>query len=245
MTTSNTATFTVGRDDIIKASMRSLKVIGVGETPVPEDYTNCAFALNLLLKSLDAEGYLIWLYQTLAVPLSAGKTSYTIAESGADVLNYRPVRVAAGWLSDSSSPVNDVPMILLSRQQFDQLTPKVLSGTPNSIYYDPQLTAGVLYPWPQPTGTTYTAKLLIQRPVQDIDSAATSSQNFDLSQEWFLPLRWILADEVSSEYEVDLNTQKMVSSRATFWRNKMADFSREEASVQFQPDPQSMNRGLR
>lgn len=245
MATSGTASFTVGRDDIIKASLRSLKVLAIGETPQAEDYTNLAFALNLILKALDAEGYLIWLYQTLAIPLSAGKTSYTIAESGADVTNYRPVRVAAGWLSDSSSPVNDVPLILLSRQQYDQLTPKVLPGTPNSLYYDPQLAAGVLFPWPQPTDATYTAKLLIQRPVQDIDSSASSSQNFDLSQEWFLPLRWILADEVSSEYETDLATQKMVSSRASFWRDKMADFSREEASVQFQPDPQSMMRGFR
>lgn len=242
MATSGTATFTVTRDDIIKAALRSLKVIAVGETPGTEDFTNCAFAMNLLLKSLDAEGYLIWLYQTLSIPLSAAKTSYTIAESGADITNYRPVRIASGWLSDSSSPVNDVPMIPLSRQEFDQLTPKVNPGVPNSFYYDPQLPAGIYYPWPQPTTTTYTAKVLIQRPVQDITAA---TQNFDVSQEWFLPLRWMLADEVSAEYEVDLATQKMVSTRASFWREKMADFSREEASVQFQPDPQSMTRGLR
>ena len=58
MTTSGTTTFTVTRDDIIKAALRSLGVIATNESPSSEDYTNCAFALNLILKTLAADGYL-------------------------------------------------------------------------------------------------------------------------------------------------------------------------------------------
>lgn len=244
MTTSGTAVFTVTRDEIIRAALRSLKVIAIGETPQNEDFTNCAFALNLILKSLDAEGYLPWLYQTLSIPLTADTASYTIAESGGTVTNYRPVRIASGYVRDNSTPPNDTMMEQLSRQQYEMLTPKTAEGPPTQFYYDQQLTAGVFYPWPIPTqSSVYTARLLIQRPVQDIATGTSSTQNFDVSQEWFLPLRWILADEVAPEYEVDLQTISMVSKRADFWRNKMVDFSREEPSVFFQPDPQYIGRG--
>lgn len=236
MTTSGTAVFTVTRDDIIKAALRSLKVIAIGETPQTEDFTNCSFALGLLLNSINADGYLPWLYQTLSFPFIANKPSYTIAESGADVTNYRPVRVASAYVRDSSTPPNDTPLgPILSRQEYEELNPKIAQGVPTSFYYDPQLTAGIFYPWPIPTDATYTARLLIERPVQDITS---STQNFDVGREWFLPLRWILADEVGPEYEVDLPTLQMIAQRASYWRNRMIDFSREEASVYFQPDPQ-------
>ncbi len=246
MTTSGTAVFTVTRDEIVRASLRSLKVIAIGETPANEDFTNCAFALNLLLKSLDAEGYLNWVYQTISIPLIANQASYTIAEAGANVTNYRPVRIASASLRDSSTPPNDISMSALSRQEYEMLTPKTIGGVPTQFYYDQQLTAGVVYFWPiVPASSVYTARLLVQRPIQDIAAGTSSTQNFDVAQEWFLPLRWILADEVAPEYEVDLAIIGMVSKRANYWRDKMANFSREEGSVFFQPDPQSMAGGFR
>lgn len=235
MATSGTAVVTATRDDVIKAALRSLKVIAVGETPVAEDYTNCAFALGLLLNSLNTDGYMTWLYQTVSVPFVAAQASYTIAESGANVTAFRPVRIAHAYRRDSSTPPNDVDMVQLSRQEYDMLTPKTQAGVPTQYFYDPQLTAGVFYVWPVPSDTTYSARLCIQRPVQDITA---STQNFDVLREWLLPLRWILADEVGLEYEVDLATLKEVSARATYWRNRLADFSQEGGSVFFQPDPQ-------
>lgn len=126
------------------------------------------------------------------------------------------------------------------------LTPKAQPGVPTQFYYDPQLTAGIVYFWPIPaTSSIYTARLLIQRPVQDIAAGTSSTQTFDVPQEWYQPLRWILADEVAPEYEVDLPTINMIRGRAFEARNKMANFSREEASVFFQPDAQSTAGGLR
>lgn len=235
MTTSGTATFTVSRDDVIKAALRSLKVIAIGETPATEDYTNCTFALGMLLNTLNTDGYMRWLYQTVNVPLVASQASYTIAESGANVTAFRPVRIAHAFLRDSETPPNDIDLNPLTRQEYDMLTPKTITGVPNCYFYDPQLTAGVFYVWPVPSDTTYSAYISIQRPVQDI---VTSTQTFDVEREWFLPLRWMLADEVGPEYEVDLATLKMISTRADYWRNRLADFSQEGGSVYFQPDTQ-------
>lgn len=245
--TSGTASFLVGRDDIIQAALRTLKVIAVGASPSSDDTTNCTFALNMLLKELNTEGYLNWVYQTISIPFVANQVSYTIAEAGSpSLINYRPVKVAHVWRRDQSTPPIDTPMSPLSRQQYDQLTPKAITGVPTNWYYDPQLgntVEGVLSlpsisVWPAPLDTTYTMFLCIQRPIQDIATGASSSQNFDVTQEWFRTLRWLLADEVSAEYEVDLDTISMVRQQANMLRQKMANFSQEDASILIQPDPQ-------
>lgn len=235
-TTSNTAAFLVSRDDIINASLRTLRVIGVGETPVTEDYTNCAFALNTLLKELDTDGWMQWVYQTIHVTFIANQITYTIAESGSpSLVAYRPVRIAHIWRRDQSSPPIDTPMSQMSRQEYDQLTPKLAVGVPTNWYYDPQIGLSSVTVWPAPLDATYTMYMCIQRPIQDITS---SGQNFDVEQEWFRTLRWLLADEVSHEYEVDLETIREVRRVAASLRGRLADFSQEDASILLQPDPQ-------
>lgn len=233
--TSGTAAFLVSRDDIINASLRTLKVIGVGETPGTEDYTNCAFALNTLLKELNTEGKMAWVYQTIGIPFVASQAVYTIAESGSpSFTNSRPVSIAHAWRRDGSTPPIDTPLSPLTRQQYDQLTPKTTTGVPVNWYYDPQIGLSSVTVWPAPLDATYTLYLCIQRPIQDITS---SSQNFDLPQEAFSALRWMLSDEVSSEYEVDLQTIMMIRAKAKEKRENFVNFAQEEGSVFFMPSP--------
>ena len=59
MSSSGTYALDVTRDQIIEASLRTLGVIGSGETATTEARTNCAFALNLLLKTLPIETWLL------------------------------------------------------------------------------------------------------------------------------------------------------------------------------------------
>ena len=235
--TSGTASFLVSRDDIIKAALQDMKVLIAGQSPGTNDVTDLSFRLNLILKWLNTLGYLQWLYQTLT-PISfvAGQITYTVAESGSPSLtNYRPVRLAHAWRRDNSTPPNDIPLIVTSRAGYDLLTPKTAPGIPNTVYYDPQIGLGTFYVWPVPTDATNSLVACIQRPVQDITG---STQNFDVTQEWFLPLHWILADEAMSMYQVDEKTMKLISMKATYYREKVADFAQEDASLNIQPDMQ-------
>lgn len=81
MATTGIASFTLTRDEMIKASLRLLSELGVGETPIAEDYTNCNQALNLLLKSLQKKGAILWTYQELSIPMVTGITTYPIGPS--------------------------------------------------------------------------------------------------------------------------------------------------------------------
>lgn len=237
--TSGTASFLVSRDDVINAALRSLRVISVGQTPVTEDYTNCAFALNTLLKELNASGKMAWVYQTISTPFIASQAAYTIAETGANLTNARPVDIVHAWRRDGSTPPIDTPMSRLTRQEYDQLTPKAITGIPTNWYYDPQIGLASITVWPAPLDATYTLFMCIQRPIQDITS---SGQNFDIPQEGFSTLRWILADEVSSEYRVDMETLAYVRAKAKEKRDLLINFAQEEGSVYFMPDQQMLGR---
>jgi hypothetical protein len=78
MALSGTNTFTVTRNDIIDSALRTLGVIGIGETPQTEDYTNCAQALNIMIKSWAKKGWPLWTVQDLVIPMVSGVRVYPI-----------------------------------------------------------------------------------------------------------------------------------------------------------------------
>jgi hypothetical protein len=83
MATSGTTTFTVNRDEIIKAALRTLEVIGVGETPIAEDYQNCSEALNIMIKSWAKKGFPLWTYDVVEVPMVDGFIQYPLGPTAA------------------------------------------------------------------------------------------------------------------------------------------------------------------
>jgi hypothetical protein len=78
MAVTATNTFSVTRNDIIDAALRVLRVIGIGETPDPEDYTNCSQALNIMIKGWAKKGWPLWTVQDLVIPMVEGVRVYPI-----------------------------------------------------------------------------------------------------------------------------------------------------------------------
>lgn len=81
MTTTGTNTFTMTRDDLVKAVMRNLQALGAGETPIAEDYTNITQAMNVVIKSWAKEGIALWVTQEVLIPLVAGVSKYPLGPS--------------------------------------------------------------------------------------------------------------------------------------------------------------------
>jgi hypothetical protein len=78
MAVSGTNSFTVTRNDIIESSLRTLGVIGIGETPQTEDYTNCSQALNIMIKAWAKKGWPLWTVATVEVKMIPGVLEYDI-----------------------------------------------------------------------------------------------------------------------------------------------------------------------
>lgn len=81
MAVSGTNTFTVTRNELIASSLRTLGVIGIGETPTSEDYTNCSQALNIMIKSWSKKGWPLWVQNTLAIEMVPEAYAYPIGPS--------------------------------------------------------------------------------------------------------------------------------------------------------------------
>lgn len=257
MATSGTYSFFVTRDQIISAAMRKCMSLTGGNTPNTNDLTNLSFALNTILKNLVVEGYELFCYYTVSNTLDSTGTvqTYKIGPTNGDgTFNNvaRPLRIPQAWVQQTGNNFR-IPVQLLSRDEFQKLTPNTQVGPyPVNFYYDPQTVptstgttlpnVGIIWTWPVCNQTGNTLYVSSQRPIQDIDSGgSTSTQNFDLPQEWFLPLVYLLAADIAPEYSVNLSKIQMLESRAQTYLDKVVNFSREEASVYFTIDAQMRN----
>lgn len=234
MATTNTTSFTVSTSQIISYALRKIGRLGAGASPTAEDNTNLLFSLNLILKSLAAQGYQVFTYKTASYTLPASTASVTIGPTGT-IAAPRPVRIPQAFIRDSNNI--DQPLEPLSRSDFNNLSNKTLPGKPVNFYYDAQVVngstwnnLGTIYLWPLPDVATYSLRLSYQAPIQD---AGATTTEFELPQEWFLPLGWLLAAEIAPEYSVNLQKIGMLEAKAQQLLEKMTDFNREEASVYF------------
>jgi hypothetical protein len=133
----------------------------------------------------------------------------------------------------------DLPMSILSQQEYNILGSKFNTGTVNSVYYWPYPTYGELKVFLTPnasTSTTYELHVTVQRPIEDI---TTANQTFDFPSEWFQSLRWGLASEIAVDYGLPLEKLSGVISRAEAYKQRLMAWDTEYASTFFQPDIRS------
>lgn len=232
MATSGTTTYTVTRDTIINAALRLLGVIGTTETASTQDVTNCAEALNIMIKAWMVDGAELWTVVDSAVTLAAGVVSYVLGPGGTQLITNRILRVLQSYLHQTASGL-DTPLTILSRAEYINQSNKATTGVVNSVYYNPGTTSGTLYVYPAPSDATYTLHIICQIPIQDM---VNSTDNFDFPQEWFQALKWGLADEIAMEYGVAMSTVELIAQKAAIYKGQVLNTSVEEASVYIQPD---------
>ena len=95
MTTSGSTSFSVTRDDVIRAAFRTMGVIGLGEQPSAEEMSNAAMNLNMLMKYWQSKGMNRWteteaiMFPALGVPtffLGAGAKTAAKCCNSADLI---------------------------------------------------------------------------------------------------------------------------------------------------------------
>lgn len=325
MATSGTTTFTVTRDQIIEAALRSLAVLEEGATPGPNALENASFSLNLILKKWQSEGIKLWTIKEYTLPLVPNQTSYTIGPSSAYNLNAsKPLRLIQAYLRDLSNETNsvgkisltsggtgytvqptnpvsatggtgsgatfnltftgasvtsvmlantggsdyavgdvltmtggtfttaatvtvssllsvytDMPMTVISQQEYNMLSSKQSQGNINTVYFKPWRDYGEVSVFLTPntfTAENYELHLFVQTPIEDITSA---NQNFDFPSEWFLALKWNLVADLASDYEKTLTDKQYYEQKANMLKNELMDWDIEWASTFFQPDARS------
>jgi hypothetical protein len=244
------STYTVTRDQIITLALRKLGVLEIGATPDADTIANASMSLNLLIKMMSTDGLKLWKISELIIPITANQTSYILGGSTStlmyDSLNPtvaitdKPLKVIQGFYRNlQNSPPIDVPVMMISKQEYNILGSKSSTGVANTLFYDPRKLNGVLYVYLTPnlySQTNLQLHLIAQMPLDDLNSALDVP---DFPNEWMNCLVWNLADQMSMEYGVPMNARQEIGLRAGAYKAQMTDWDVEASSTFFMPDYRS------
>jgi len=237
MALSNTFTFNLDRDALIKKAMLMLGVIGTSQDPTTDETTSATNSLNLMLKAWQADGMQLWQVRTESVTPLAATNKYEMGPGGDINTTVKPVEVMEAYRRVTDTQI-DVPLIRLSREDFWTLSDKDSTGSPVNFYFEIQ--EGVLNNfWIWPIADTNfiansTIEILYQQPFDDM-TAATDDLAFP--QEWELAVVYGLAVILAPEYGAPLSDQQLLIVQADKEKQRVMDWDTEHTSVFFQPHP--------
>ena len=241
------STYTISRDQIISLALRKLGVLEIGAVPDTDTIDNAAMSLNLIIKQFSIEGLKLWKNSELIIPLVTNQSTYILGGSTStlmyDSLNPtvaitdRPLKVIQGFYRNNSvSPYIDIPVMVISKQEYNVIGSKFSTGTANTIFYDTKKLNGVLYVYLTPdvnASTNMELHIVAQLPLDDLSTALAIP---DFPNEWMNCLVWNLADQLSLEYGVPMNSRQEIAMRAGTYKTLLTDWDVEAASTFFAPD---------
>lgn len=179
---------------IINRALRVLGVLATGETASSDDSADALTALNQMIQSLSLQGLASYRCPLETFNLVVGQTSYTVGPSGAALTTTRPLKILDGYVRLNGI---DYPVELVDAPVYDSYAKKdVTSNLPDRVFYDPTLTNGTFYFYPQPSQ----ANAFYFRSWKVLESFASLSEDVDLPQGYDRMLTYMLARELSAEY---------------------------------------------
>jgi len=143
----------------------------------------------------------------------------------------RPIKIVNIYRRDTSG--NDIPLSPpIARDTYEALPDKDLQGTPNSYYYDPQITQGGLYVWPTADDDkNHILFVVFQRTIEDMDA---STDDFDLPQEWAETISYNLAVRIAPKFDAPLRADTKETAKEL--KEELETWDSEPVSIFFQPD---------
>lgn len=196
-----------------------------GQTISPAEKEDLRRILNLMMKAWQSQGYL-WKVADVTVTLTPGTASYQVGPAGAGtLLRVRPLQLKYAIRTQGGI---DIPVEVISRQEYKELPNKTQQGPVVSVCYDPQLTNGVLYVWY--TGDTNNTTLVCTF-ADPIDIQDTNEDAPDFPDEWIEPITYNLA--VRGAPLFGRSVPQEVAAVAADSLARMTEFDSEAVSISF------------
>lgn len=188
------------------------------------------------------QGLKVWLQQDIAIPLTAGQTTYVLGPGG-DVNMPRPLQTLQGYyLSSPSTSQSQQPLVMISRDEYTRLIQPSVTGAISSFFPDKQATFLAISMWNTPDVEAAAGVVHVICRVS-IPNTSTITDQTAFPQEWVIALRWALADEVSVGMPKEV--QDRCSQRAGAYRTALEDFDVEDAPTRFVINPRGYGAGNR
>ena len=225
MSTSGTTNFSLARDDIIKRALRLAGALAQGETPTTDQVSEAAVALNSMVKAWQTDGMQLWAIKQRSVILVAGQSDYTLTLP-------KTLRVLQAFNHSTTSNI-DIPMRILTKQEYNILGNKTSAGNPIQCYHEVQRDQSVLHLFPVPTSTEASANtitIVYHSPFEDFNS---STDTPDFPQEWYDAVTYGLACRLAPEYGMPLTERKALWNEMSLIKKDAMDGGLEEGSIYF------------
>lgn len=227
MATSGSTDFAVTGANVLRDAALLIGAIDGSGDLEPREQQDMLRMLNMMLKSWQIHVEL-WPTTDVQFTLTPGTESYTVG-TGLDINTPRPLRLISCRRENSSGI--EVEVDVVTRQEYKMLPQKDTQSPVTLVYYDPQLTNGVLYVWPTGSTNDKILNLTFQRPIEDIDA---TSNTFDFPQEWYLTIVYNLA--VITAPIFDMPVPQSVGSLAIGYLEQLKPWDSSEGSFFIQPD---------
>jgi len=147
----------------------------------------------------------------------------------------RPMEIIEARLRNSQDVDNILEIV--SRVEYMQLSDKTSTGTPNIMYYDPQLVNAVMYLWQTTNDVENRVVFTAKYPIEIFSAFGDTA---DFPQEWFLALKYNLAVLLIPEYmresKMSVTQINLLISQAENFKETVKSFDATYASAQFVPD---------
>ncbi len=222
MATSNSQNFSTSRNELIYGALRIVGATAQGETPTDAMVSEAAEALNMLCKAWMSDGMPLWVTQEITLPLVASTASYTPS--------VKMIKVLQAYNHNKTTDI-DIPMRLISRDEYNRLGNKTSAGNPIQLMHIPNRTDSTIKVFPVPTSVEASANEIVitfQKPYDDFD---TSTDEPEFPAEWFDALKFGLAARLAPEYGVEINDRRQLMQEAAMYKTEALNNGLENASI--------------
>jgi hypothetical protein len=195
--------------DIVKRALRMVGVKAANESLTGAEGADALVMANDLLELWRLSRTMVYsIDRYVFTSIVAGTASYTIG-SAATIPIERPVKIEeASWLDNTNSDAPlEIPIHVATYEEWQKVPIKSVSTTHSWIlYYEPEVTSGVIYLYPEPSDATYDLVLYVWNPLDAI-SAISSTVTFPPGYQ--MALTYNLALNLAAEYGVQNPPQRI------------------------------------
>lgn len=120
----------------------------------------------------------------------------------------------------------------LGREKYFSLSDKTTESSVTSWFYDPQLTTGKLYLYPEPSNMQERFQFTYLRSIEDFDAGTNDP---DFPQEWFEALIWNLAARLAPAFGKEEKASLLIIPYASQTLQLLKGWDTDKADLQIQP----------
>ena len=207
-------------------AMKDAGVLGDGVIPPAETLAEHMGRLNDLVNTWQTQGLKLCLIQDVAITLVSGTASYTLGPTGTVVMT-KPLRVLDSCYYLDTNNVKR-PLLPLSWDDYARLSQVTQEGAISSYFVDKQASYMGIKFWlvPDDVAATGTAHMILETQATNV-TGLTDTMTFP--QEWFLAMRWGLADEICTGQPPAV--QARCAAKANQYRQALEAWDVEDTST--------------